>query len=240
MTVVSFVDYQPLARYDGNPWTKALIYESVSADGPWVLIETKTFADPDADPTNPKVRNFTTELATLVEGWYYVEFEDATGDKSPTEPIHNVQDPAAGFLPLVSDVGAILRARTKDSNGNELGTFTTTTRPTFNQVQILISDAARDVTGLVDYDIPEESYPQARSVIALGAALLVELSYFPEQVASNRSPYDQLKALYDERLERLLTAVTREQAEDATGDETSAGSVHYAFPPVTNYLDKVM
>lgn len=240
MTVVTFVDYQPLARFDADPWIKAKIYEAATEAGVYTLIETITFVDPDVDSSNPKARSFTTDVATLEAGWYQVIFEDASADTSPTAPIHNLPSLDAAFYPLVSDVGAILRARTKSATGAELGTFTAETRPTYDQTVRLIASASKDVLNAVDDDIPVRLYNDAQDVIALGAALLVELSYFPEQVASGRSPYDQLKELYDMRLSRLMTAVGREDAEDATGDPGATGRVSHSFPAATNYLDKVM
>ena len=38
------------------------------------------------------------------------------------------------IMPSVADVGALLRVRTKDINGEEVGTFNDDTRPTSAQV----------------------------------------------------------------------------------------------------------
>lgn len=242
MTVVSFVDYVPLARHDGKPWTKANIFESVMDTGPWDLIETVVLNPIDFDASNPMVRSFTTELATIPQGWYKVQFEDATGDTSDTDPIHDVPSQAETFNPTVSDVGALLRARTKDRHGNEIGTFTADTRPTFDEVLRLIDQAAEDVTMLVDYDIPVETYRQAAGVICLRAAMLVELSYFPEQVANNRSAYPHYKELYDEMLVRLQGAVEREAAEEITGEmpELGGGVAQFGFPVAEPLWPKAM
>lgn len=241
MTVVTFVEYQPMARFDALPWTMVHIQEAAEVDGPWTTIETITFLDPDVNPADPKVRSFTTEEGTLENGWYQLIFEDADGDQSPTDPIHNVPDLAEGYLPLVSDIGALLRARTKDSMGQELGTFTSNTRPTYDEVQRLILQAAGDVTSLTDYDIPVEVYRQASGVIALRAAMLVELSYFPEQVATGRSAYNQYKEMYDDMLARLMIAVEREAAEEVTGELPAQGNVPvFGFPVVEGLLYKRM
>jgi hypothetical protein len=113
---------------------------------------------------------------------------------------------APDWTPSVADVGAILRARTKDTNGSELGTFSSNTRPTAEGVQQLVATALSDVlvrTG----PIPSALEDYARRVVALGGALLVELSYFPEQIQTGRSPYAQLRVWYDSALERLGLAV---------------------------------
>jgi hypothetical protein len=135
----------------------------------------------------------------------------------------------SSFIPSVDDVGAILRTRTKDNFGNELGTFTEDTRPTDQQCLTLIGQAYDDVVGVIDDDIPETSFRDARSAIALRAAMLVELSFWPDQVPLGRSPYAQLKELFDGNrdiapyggmLGRLQLAVARETEEELTGEQT--------------------
>lgn len=135
-----------------------------------------------------------------------------------------------GYTPVIADVGALLRARTKDDDGNELGTFTTNTRPTDAQVSVLIQNAQDFVTAAVDTDIPELAWPMARSVIALRAAMLVELSYFPEQIPTGRSPYENLRVMYEGdngeggELARLIGAVARERSELLVGEDATAGT----------------
>lgn len=132
------------------------------------------------------------------------------------------------FVPSVDDVGAILRTRTKDNVGNETGTFTANTRPTDQQVLTLIGQAYDDVVGVIDDDIPATAFRDARSAIALRAAMMVELSFWPDQVPLGRSPYAQLKELYDGNkdtspyggvLGRLQTAVARETEEAILGEQ---------------------
>lgn len=142
------------------------------------------------------------------------------------------------FVPTVSMVGSILRARTKDVDGNELGTFNDLTRPTDDQVRDIIQQATNDVTAAVDTDVPVEAFAQARSVIALRAALLVELSFFPEQVPTGRSPYAQLLELYEGQdgsagsLGRLKIAVDRERSEELSGDETTTAGTPWWYGPI--------
>lgn len=131
----------------------------------------------------------------------------------PDEPL-----PWSDWTPTLAAVGAFLRARTVDKDGNELGTFTANTRPTAAQVTDLLEQACPDVYGEVGA-VPEVLWPQARKVAALGTALLVELSYFPEQISANRSPYDTIKTLYDEGLKRLAGGV----GELASGDQLGSG-----------------
>lgn len=96
MSVVSFVDYTPTPRFDGNPWTTVRLQESDSTTlsdlTVWTTIETFTLSPVDADPENPVARSFTTEDASAVaERWYRLVFVDGTGDEQqPTDPVQNV------------------------------------------------------------------------------------------------------------------------------------------------------
>ena len=104
-----------------------------------------------------------------------------------------MSEPIPDWMATPSDVAALLRARTKDDTGRELGEWSDETRPTLDEVQQLIDLAAMQAS---DADGPSGACgPLCRNVIALHAACLVELSYFPEQVRSDRSPYTELKEL---------------------------------------------
>lgn len=127
--------------------------------------------------------------------------------------------PTSDYAPGVQDVGNVLRARTKDTNGAEVGTFTASTRPTGSQVEGLINKAVSDVARVVGSDIPESTWETALGVAAIRTAMLIELGYFPEQINSGRSPYPQLKDMYDTDLKELVAAVTR-----AGGDPGESGA----------------
>lgn len=147
--------------------------------------------------------------------------------------------PVDDFTPTVADVGAILRARTRTAAGSLAGTFNPEaaaegeqTTPTAEQVESLIEDVISDVQAEFGTDIPDapvdehnddpDLYRKAvRRLAALGTALQVELTYWPEQVATGRSPYAQLKTLYDERRKRLL-GILFPGAEDGGGTVSGA------------------
>lgn len=133
-----------------------------------------------------------------------------------------------GWAPTVDAVGALLRARTKDTNGRELGTFTPATRPTELQVIELRDQAVADLADVIHSDdpnnptpIPPRLYGSASRVAALETAMAIELGYYPEQVATGRSPYAQLKELRDERLSAFLRAL--EDAGHDTDADTGGG-----------------
>lgn len=110
------------------------------------------------------------------------------------------------YTPSVADVGSILRARTKDTSGNEAGTFTADTRPTGLQVEGLIGQATAIVAAGLPDDLPDALASTARWLIAVRAAMLVELTYFPEQVNTDSSIYAELKELFGEGTATLAAA----------------------------------
>lgn len=240
MNVVSFKDFTPTPRFDAVPWHHLTVEESATKDGPWVLIDTINLVPLDTDPANPQSRDFTVNNATLVEGWYKITFYDASGNDSlPVQPIHHTPDAEQSFLPTVEQVANLLRARTKDTLGNELGTFSSTTRPTYQDVRGLIDQAADDVVMDIDTDLPEEAWGLAAAVIALGTAMRIELGYFPEQVGTNLSSYDRYKDLYDQQLPRLMNAVTRETIEETEG-EVPEEAIAFQFPTTGINWDTVI
>ena len=111
--------------------------------------------------------------------------------------------PGPPARPTPADVAALLRARTKDSAGTELGTFTVNTRPTDVQVQQLIVLAEGDVLIQVGDELGPVTAAEATSMIALRAACMVEVSYWPEQIRTNRSAYDELWRMYEAGMENL-------------------------------------
>jgi hypothetical protein len=120
-------------------------------------------------------------------------------------------------------------AYAKDSVGNYVGDFTSQTRPTGSQVARIMLQVADDVFADVDDDLPAEALRPVRSLIALGTAMRVTLSFFPELSQGPQSPYDRLKTLYDQQMVRVEKAILREEAEEAEGDE-QAGAVLFSFP----------
>lgn len=205
MTVVSFSAYTPPPRYDGEPWTTVRVEESLTKTGPWTAIEDIALTPTDADPRNPRSRDFTTESATLDAGWYRVTFVDAEGDTTaPSDPEFNGAE--SGITPRLDEVAALLRARTS-AFGGEVGTFTSDTRPTATQVAQIIETAAADIVARADAPIPDRLVGQARWLSTIHAARLIELSYFPEQTSDTDSAYGSLNDIFNPAIAEFLTAV---------------------------------
>lgn len=122
--------------------------------------------------------------------------------------------PVSDYTPVLEAVAAHIPTRTRTEGGNEAGTFNPAaadeedrTRPTAEQATAAITNALGTISGTIGIDIPEENFEAAASVAALRAAMLIELRYWPEQVATGRSPYAQLKELYDEQWKDLLSSM---------------------------------
>lgn len=123
----------------------------------------------------------------------------------------------------VEDVAALLRARTKDLNGTELGTFNENTRPTDVEVERLITMALAEVTGQIGPYAYDPCASAATALIAIRAAMWVELSYFPEQVRTERSVYDELAAQWTAGMPVLVTCVEGNSPGTGDGGETNLG-----------------
>ena len=116
-------------------------------------------------------------------------------------------DPAdIAWLPGPQDVANLLRARTKDDESNELGAWTATTRPTEYEVRGLIGTAAGDLLAAVDMLDPEWEDPHgsAAGLCARRAAMLVELSYHPEDASQPGSVYTEYRDQWDAGVKALI------------------------------------
>lgn len=126
--------------------------------------------------------------------------------------------------PTVEEVAAHIRARTRVPGGTEAGTFNEQTRPTQEQAEAIIATSARTVANLIGTDAPcnDELTDQSKGVVALRAAMAIEASYYPEQTATGRSNFAQLRDLYKEDLSGLQDAI-RDTCGGTAGDGEGGG-----------------
>lgn len=136
------------------------------------------------------------------------------------------------YTPDLAQVGALITARTKDSNGNEPGTFTAETRPTADQVTTLIGQALDRLAGRIGDTIPAKLFGAATEVVALDVASRVELSYFPDQISAGRSPYQELKKLHDDAEAELLADISAAAVTDGEDGSVPTGLPHFGFPGI--------
>lgn len=229
--IVSFEDYVPPARFDDEPWNQIRIDEATTKEGPWTIIDTIPMNPLDSDPTSPMARSFTTDNGTLTQGWYIVSFLDTVGNRAATLPVQNA--PGMEWGCSVTDVAELVLIRTRDDSGNLLGTFNNFTRPTDEQTRALIyNKAIPDVLPLIGTDIPDELIPEAQNVVAIRTAMYIELTFFGNEVAQNRSVYNNLKTLFDEKVATLQNAVAAIEAGGEITDDMSgaAGRPFYDYP----------
>jgi hypothetical protein len=226
MTVVRMEDFRPPPR-DDQPWTSMLIEESTDGVISLGQIESKSLITGpgltppglDDDPKYPVARDWTTELATLPPGagYYRVRFSDVDGNQS--EYSDWVKSSMEAWVPTLREVAIHIRNRTVERSTNKfLGTFTDKTRPTDEEVWETITLALDDIeadTGRLDRPgIGPVSYKAVRALVALRAAMLIERSFYSEQIGTNKSPYPGLERDWERRLPKIVNAV----AEDIVGE----------------------
>jgi hypothetical protein len=153
--------------------------------------------------------------------------------KSIEQNVNEIQGSIYSWSPGVDDIGVILRARTVTKNGAVVGTFNAYTNPTDIAVMSLINDASSDVQDAIgpEVNVPPSLYSSAEDLASIGAAMMVELGYYPEQVNSGRSPYPQLEKQYDDKLKRLQNAIVSLGGERPT-DEAMSPFGAFNGPPI--------
>lgn len=242
--VVTLVGYTPPARADGFAFTKAKVQESADGKTAWSDRETITLSPVDTDPEHPISRDLTTTHATIPAGGFYrvVWIDAAANESAPTAPSVDASELAGGIRPTVTDVANLLRARTKVKGGVEIGTFNASTRPTSDEVDGLIDDAIDDVLGKVKSvdtfkalepapeEVEVEGYERrVRSAVKLYTAVLIETSYFPEQIASAKSAATIYEGLYGKRIKALIAEGETGEAQGEGGEGKGSDSQGEAY-----------
>lgn len=216
-TVHTLFNSEPPGRTDDLPWSQVRFEESLTGEEPVVVADTQDLELPlDTNPEEPQLRDLTW-LSDNQIVYVRLVFLDENDDESlPTNFVldDGETELVVTWAPTMAQVATFLRARTKDSNGNELGIFNANTRPTNTQAIELTSQAINDVVGQLGIAIPTRVQEIATSVATIGAAMLIELSYFPEQVARNNSPYEELNSLYKTRMRAAREAIERAGSSD--------------------------
>jgi hypothetical protein len=120
-------------------------------------------------------------------------------------------EPDQALVPTLADIGALLHARTTIEGGSEAGTFNDDTHPTGAQVQAMIDLATPAMLVQLPEDTPVGLYGTVRLVVALQVAVMLERSYFPEQVAQGSSPVEGFEAQLATTMAALLSAAADNQ-----------------------------
>lgn len=98
--------------------------------------------------------------------------------------------------PELTEVGAVIRARTAYM-GQELGTFTANTRPTGDEVADYIDQAFAEVDLRLPGEIPTHLLAFTRRLVAIRAAMMIEVSYSPDRAEADSTAYDRLREMFD-------------------------------------------
>lgn len=148
--------------------------------------------------------------------------------------------PVEDYTPSLEEVGQVTLGRTVDDLGIQTGTFSEETRPTDDQVTKLILRAVADVRPKIGADIPADLFEDAKTVVSYRTAMLIELTQFGAEVATERSPYPQYKELFKEALGDLINSVEAEEAGADSANTVTATGPAFGFPAVEPLLDKKM
>jgi hypothetical protein len=136
VSVITLEDYTPAQRFDGNPWTHAVIEEAADSAGPWTVLVTINLSPVDTDPADPQARAFTVTNATLDSGWYRVTWTDAVANTQVTPPVQRAV--AGASYADVQDVraraGALLDHLRANPTAGELEGFLADRAGTVNSV----------------------------------------------------------------------------------------------------------
>lgn len=163
--------------------------------------------------------------------------------------------PTSDYRPTLEQVGSLIRERTVNGYGVEVGAFSdvvgsderTKTKPTATQAGTLLDKAVREVRVAVGPELPGEPdgwqaddpsavewsiRDSAAEVVSLYAAMLVELNYYGKQINTGGSTYPQLEKLYNTQRKALIEMVAEAGlgggGESIGGDTGNAPS--YGFP----------
>jgi hypothetical protein len=235
VSTVRLVGYEPPARDAGTGvWTIGVVEHTLTPDAEdtWSTVLTVDPLSPvDTDNQNPRARDFTVD-DTDEDWWYRVYFRDTGGDATEPSTATSVQL-AINYTPTVQQVATKIRTRTRlgtvydnKPEGFIYGTFSPATNPTSAQVRDVIREAANIVSADLGREVPLRALAAARTVVALRAAMEIELSYYSEQVAAQRSSYPQLKELYDDAMKSTIEAIL----EAESGGDPEAGSGDPGYP----------
>lgn len=219
----------PPETTSGDPaWVSVRIMEAADADGPWIELETQVLNPADPTPETPTFYTLVF-LGNLAAGFYNLTWVNEDGDESP--PSGSMLDNNSIMMPTTRNVAAYIPTRPKTPGGSLLLDFTSDTYPQREHVEDRIRAATNWIyakTGMISDPALALS---ACHLIAIYAAMLTELGFYPEQISNDKSPYKELKKLYDEGVKALIEAVGGD-GESATDDTMTISALmpHYAFP----------
>ena len=143
-----------------------------------------------------------------------------TGTGTPTVPPSWPPVDVAQCTPSVDDVAALEGTRRVDDTTAEQPTFNANTRPTDTEVQALIDQAVPVVMAQLRPTFPISYYDEVSHAIALYAAILVEGSYYREQINTGSV------GLYQSLLNQSLAGIAASLELELNSLAASGGRLH--------------
>jgi hypothetical protein len=129
-----------------------------------------------------------------------------------------------------------LQSRTRNKFGVMQKTFNANTTPTDEDVTRIIAIAGNKVADEIGDQVVEVVVDDAQALVAIRAAMIIETSFFSEQIASQRSPYTQLSEEYERELPRLLNAVQSAQEDGEINLAQVGNRASYSFPDASDKI----
>jgi hypothetical protein len=209
--VLTLADFRPSARADDVPWAEVRVEQADFPDSQWALVTMLSIDPVDEDPADPALRSFT---AAVTKDWARLVFLDADGGED--KPCAAVYVPGPVFRPTLSEVSALMRARTYSgatpdpknpmavlAGGALVGEFDEDTRPTGEEIESeLIPAACTDLLSAAG-SIPGFLLGEARRTAALKVGAEIERSYIPEQADEGKTIYQTLRITFEEQARAL-------------------------------------
>lgn len=197
----AIVAFWRLAVFNGvDEWT--VILDSPPTIGDYELVWRT--GDPEPPVYETFVPLFVTATGAGASG-------GADGDRVTALPL--LLDHIEDITPDVDDVAALERTRTTNERGEDQGTFNATTTPTDTDVDRLIEQASYDVIAALPAAVAEDHWPTIRRAVTLNAAILVEGSFFRDDV--NTDAVGLYRGLAKDALANVQSATTTESVSRA-------------------------
>ena len=138
--------------------------------------------------------------------------------------------------PTVHDIALLERTRTVEEGSREALSFTADTRPSVHEVEMIIPQAVDAVIAELPYKTCDpQHYPQIKRAVALMTAILIEGSFFREQVPQGGASL--WRTLYDVAMTGLSSRmqVDLKQANLLQRMEPTPMSIQEPYPFDTPY-----
>lgn len=136
------------------------------------------------------------------------------------------------WTPSVDDVGLRLISRTRGANGVLQKTFNELTQPTGEDVTALIAQAVRLLRPRLG-EVPDRLADSAQALATLRAAMMVEQSYFTEQIDTGLSPYKDMQGEYMSALKDWDTVASGDEPNQSHIASLPVGTLYPSYAEVT-------